>query len=115
MASYNQRVTEGEITSWLRAYKIELHNTEPPILECYEQDRTVIPDGTIINRSTDVLKYTMTDPTDTIPLIDPDTFEATEDHFTAGQFWLMAASTYMFLARRRDEINRQNAEMSLNG
>jgi hypothetical protein len=100
--NYKEEVVAGEITKWRRMSHGVLTNGEIPKIELHDEDRTVLPDGTSISQYVGALTYAMTDPTVEIPLIDPETFEPTEQTMTAGQIWLALASVYLWLARQRD-------------
>lgn len=102
MANYKEEVVEGAITSWRRMSHGTVFNEVIPRIELHDEDRTVLPDGKIINSYVGSLSYALTDPAVEIPLIDPETFEQTEDTMTAGQIWLALASVYIFLAKQRD-------------
>ena len=102
MANYKETVAEGEITSWRRMTHGVVYNSEIPKIELHDEDRTVLPDGSTFSTYVGSLSYALTDPDVEIPLIDPDTFEQTENTMTAGQIWLALASVYIFLAKQRD-------------
>ena len=102
MANYKEEVVEGSITSWRRMSHGAVFNEAIPRIELHDEDRTVLPDGKVINSYVGSLTYAMTDPTVEIPLIDPETFEPTETTMPAGQIWLALASVYIWLAKQRD-------------
>lgn len=102
MANYQETVVEGAISKWRRMSHGVIYNSEVPKIELHDEDRTVLPDGTSISSYVGSLEYAMTDPAIEIPLIDPDTFEQTEQTMPAGQIWLAMASVYIWLAKQRD-------------
>jgi len=105
MPLYNQSETPitGSVTTYQRAELLVLRNQDPPVIECHESLRSVYPGGEVRNQSLGILGYTAEDLDEKIPMIDPATFEPIPGQdFTAGQFYLMAASIYMNLARQRD-------------
>ena len=105
MPLYNQSDTPitGSVITYQRAELLVLRNQEPPVLECHESLRSIYPGGEVRNQSLGILRYVSEDMDEEIPLIDPATFEEVPGQsFTAGQFYLMAASIYMHLARQRD-------------
>lgn len=97
-------VIPGEVRSYPRANRVELINTEPPEARIHAVDRTTYPDGTVVDRNPVQLDVIMTDPAVEIPLIDPETYEPTEQTFTAGQFQVMAASVAMWQIRQHKGI-----------
>lgn len=103
MTKYKQTVNTGEIETWRRASKIILYNEDVPRLEVWDVDRTVLPNGQIIDNYISTMQYSMYNPLEEIPLIDPTTFEQTTQSFSAGQFYTMAASVYLWLAKQRDD------------
>ena len=104
MAAYKETTKTGDITKWNRARQIVADNPieGAPSVTIYEHEATRLPDGTVIEKSLGSLSYALTDPTVEIPIIDPTTFEQTEETMTAGQIWLALASVYLWLARQRD-------------
>ena len=105
MSLYNlsSAVLTGTVTTYQRAELLVLRNDDPPKIECHEVLRTVYPTGVTTNVPVGILTHTVSDMTLEIPLIDPATFDPVPGQtFTAGQFYLMAASVYMHLARERD-------------
>lgn len=102
MANYKETTTEGTITKWNRARQIVLDNphNSPPSVMCYETEITKYPDESVQEKNIGSLQYSMTDPTVEIPLIDPETFEPTEQTMKAGEIWLAMASVYLWLARQ---------------
>ena len=112
MQKYNQRNTEATVETWRRAMHMTLYNDDLPRLEIAEEDRTLITtNGQIINEYVGQLSYTMTDPSVQIPIIDPNTFEQTDQTFSAGQYYLLSASIYIWLAKLRDDKNNQTEEL----
>lgn len=104
MANYNEETTAGDIARWNRARQIVCDNPVEgaPGITVYEHEATRLPDGSVIEKSLGSLTYAMTDPTVEIPLIDPDTFEQTEQTMPAGHIWLAMASVYIYLAKQID-------------
>lgn len=105
MPLYNQSDTpvSGTITSYQRAELLVMRNSTPPVVECHEVTRTIYPTGEVRDTPTGIIRHTADDMALEIPMIDPKTFEPIPGQtFTAGQFALMGASIYMFLARARD-------------
>ncbi len=98
---------EGTIIKYQRAELMCLYNNDIPKVECHEQTREIYPDGSIRNTPGEKLTYELTDPTLMIPMVDPSTYEPTETSFPAGQFALMAASVYLWLARIRDSQSQE--------
>lgn len=105
MALY-ETVIPGEVRSYPRATHVELINTEPPEARIHAVDRTTYPTGEVVDRNPVQLDHVMTDQTVEIPLIDPDTYEPTEQTFTAGAFQLMAASVAMWKIRQHKGISQ---------
>ena len=103
MALY-ETVIPGEVRSYPRATHVELINTEPPEARIHAVDRTTYPTGEVVDRNPVQLDHVMTDPAVEIPLIDPETYEPTEQTFTAGQFQVMAASVAMWKIRQHKGI-----------
>lgn len=99
MSKYLESTVPGEVHSWRRANRLELINSEPPEVRAYVVDRTVYPTGEMTDRNEVQMDFVMTDPTIEIPVIDPETYEPTEQTFTAGEFSLMAASVALWMMR----------------
>ena len=99
MSKYLESTVPGEVHSWRRANKLELINSEPPEVRAYVVDRTVYPTGETTDRNAVQMDFVMTDPTVEIPIIDLETYEPTEQTFTAGEFQLMAASVALWIMR----------------
>ena len=93
---------DGVVIKYTRAELMCLYNNEIPRVECHEQERSIYPDGSIRNAPGEKLIFEMTDPSVLIPIINPETYEQTEATFSAGQFALMAASVYIWMAMNRD-------------
>jgi len=102
MANYQETVVEGAISKWRRLSHGVIYNSETPRIELHDEDLTVLPDGKSISSYVGSLSYAMSDPTVEIPIIDPTTFEPTEETMTAGEVWVALASVYLWLARQRD-------------
>ena len=104
MTKYLETVVPGEVTSWRRASEIRLINSEPPESKTIEVERTVYPDGFTRDVVTAQFDFTLTPANSVveIPIVDPETYEPTEQTFTTGQFALMATSFYFWQARNRD-------------
>lgn len=102
MPNYQESITEGVVQKWRRLDYATVYNHAPFSIVCHEQDRTVLPDGRVLNDPVEQIKYELTDPTVEIPLIDPATYEPTEQTITAGEAYVMLASVYLWLARQRD-------------
>lgn len=102
---YKETIVPGEVVSWHRADRIVLLNTDPPEARIHEVERKTYPDGRVIDVPTAQFDIEMTDPDESIPLVDPVTFEPTGQTFTAGQFAVMATSLYFWKARQRDGIS----------
>ena len=106
MTLYKQQdmPVDGTVTKYTRAELMCLYNNEIPRVECslqYHLDRL---DVLVHDTPGEKLIYEMTNPSVMIPLIDPNTYEETAVRFPAGQFALMAASVYMWMARNRDAV-----------
>ena len=102
MPNYRESQTKGVIQQWRRLDYAAVYNHGIPSIVCNEQDRTVLPDGRIINEPVAPIKHELTDPGVTIPLVNPDTYEPTEQTITAGEVYAMLASIYLWMARNRD-------------
>lgn len=102
MSLYKESTVPGEVHSYRRANRVELLNTDPPEARVFAVDRVTYPTGETVERNPVQLDYQLTDPAVEIPLIDPDTYEPTAQTFTAGQFWLMAASVALWLMRKNE-------------
>jgi hypothetical protein len=103
MPKYKESTSSVDINTWRRATHMILWNEDLPRVEIHDEDLTVLPDTSTVNKYVGKLDYVMSDPLAEIPIIDPVTFEPTEQTFTAGDFYTMAASVYLWLARQRDE------------
>ena len=101
MTNYKEQTTEGTITKWNRARQIVLENPHDclPSVMCYETEITKYPDNTIQEKGIGSYNYTMEDPNVQIPLIDLNSFEQTDETFSAVEFYRMAASVYLWLAK----------------
>ena len=86
--------------SWRRANRVDLIHSDPPEVRVHVVDRTVYPTGEVLDRNPTQVDYVLTDPTVDIPVINPETYEPTEQSFTAGEFQLMAASVALWMMRR---------------
>lgn len=105
MSLFLESTTPGEVHSYRRANEIRLINTPIPEARIFVVDRTTYPTGETIDRNPVQLDYRLTDPTVQIPIIDPETYEPTEQTFSAGQFQLMAASVALWLMRGQSTPN----------
>lgn len=102
--NYKESIISGEMTTWRRLSHGSIYNEPVPRIELHDEDRSVLPDGRVINNSLpEALTYRMEDPSVTIPMIDPATFEPTAQTITAGEVWLAMASVYIWMAKQRDE------------
>ena len=108
MPNYRESQTEGVIQQWRRLDYATVFNHGIPSIVCNEQDRTVLPDGRIINEPVVPIKHELTDASVTIPLVNPDTYEPTEHTVTAGYVHVILASVYLWMARNRDEEAHAN-------
>lgn len=99
MSKYLESTVPGEVHSWRRANRLELVNSDSPEVRAHIVDRTVYPTGEIIDRNATQMDFVMTDPTVEIPVIDPETYEPTDQTFTAGEFQLMATSMALWMMR----------------
>ena len=109
--NYKESIVAGEMTTWRRLSHGSIYNEPVPRIELFDEDRSVLPDGRVINSPVPYsLGYHMTDPSVAIPLIDPTTYEPTGQTITAGEVWLAMASVYIWLARQRDEPAVEPAE-----
>ena len=105
MALYNENqvALTGNVISYQRAEVLVLRNESPPVIECHEQLRSIYPSGEIRNTSLGIFRHVADDMNLAIPLVDHETLEPIDGQFiTAGQFYVMAVSVYMHLARERD-------------
>lgn len=109
--NYQENIIQSEMTTWRRLSYGSIYNEPTPRIELFDEDRSVLPDGRIINSPVpQSLSYLMTDPSTEIPLIDPSTYEPTGETITAGEVWLHLASVYLWLARQRDEPEAEPVE-----
>jgi len=99
MSLFLESTIPGEVHSYRRANEIHLINTPIPEARVFAVDRVTYPTGETIDRNPVQLDYRMTDPYVQIPIIDPETYEPTEQTFPAGQFYLLAASVGLWLMR----------------
>lgn len=102
MTKYLESTVPGDVNTWRRANEIRLLNTDPPEARVFEVEKKVYPDGLVVETPTAQFDIVMTDPMQTIPLVDPVTYEPTGETFTAGEFAVMATSLYFWKARERD-------------
>lgn len=104
MPKYLETTIPGEVNTWRRASEIRLINSEPPESKTIEVERTVYPDRFTRDVVTAQFDFTLTPEKAAIeiPIVDPETYEPTEQTFTTGQFALMATSFYFWQARNRD-------------
>ena len=100
MSKYRQEEGTADKQSWNRASHMTLWNEDNPRVEIHHEKRMQYSDGQTVNQYLGQLSHVMTDPTAEIPFIDPGTYEQIEQTFTAGQFALMAASVYVWLAEQ---------------
>lgn len=105
MSKYKQTIDTATAETWRRASHMTLFNETIPRIEIHHEDRTELPDGTGFSKYLGSLQHIMTDPTIEIPFVNPDTYEQTEQTFTAGEFALMAASVYIWLAEQAENTN----------
>lgn len=103
MSKYKQETGTADKQSWKRASHLILWNEDTPRIEGHHEKRTQYSDGKIINEYLGQLSHVMTDGNIEIPYIDPDTFQQTEQTFTAKQFELMAASIYVWMAENAEQ------------
>lgn len=103
MSKYKQESGTADSQSWTRASHMILWNEDTPRIECHHEKRTQYSDGKSVNEYLGQLSHAMTDESLEIPYIDLDTFEQTEQTFTAGQFALMAASIYVWMAENAEQ------------
>ena len=99
MSKYKQKTGTADKQSWERASHMILWNEETPRVELHHEKRTQYSDGKEINDYLGQLSHIMTDLTVEIPVIDLETYEPTEQTFTAGEFQLMAASVALWMMR----------------
>lgn len=103
MSHYKEETATIDKKTWKRASHIVLYNETSPRIEIHHENKTLFSDGTTKSDYLGQLNYTLTDPTILIPLINPETYEQTETTFSAGEFELLAASVYIWLAENQAE------------
>lgn len=102
MALYKESTTPGAVHSYRRANRIELINSDVPEARVYAVDRVTYPDGVVLERNPQQIDYALTNPAQIIPIIDPETYEPTAQTFTAGEFYVLAASVALWLMRLQE-------------
>lgn len=102
MSNYLERTIPGEMTTYRRASRIELHNSQVPEARVFVVDRVTYPDGETVDKPGPQIDYQAADPTVEIPYIDPDTYEPMDATFTVAQFQAMAASVALWLMRGQE-------------
>lgn len=104
MANYQQSQTTQTVTSWTRARQVVADNPidGPPSVTVHTAVATTVGEQTIERAGPD-LRYTLGDPTVPIPLVDPETYEPTEQTITTGFVWLVLASVFLWLDRQQQE------------
>lgn len=100
MNKYVERRIPGEMTAWPRARQLVFdHPLEGPSLAtCYETEAKQFPDGTLVEKSINTYRTEIQDPPQQIPIINPETWEQTEETFSADYLWLLLASLYIWMA-----------------
>jgi len=101
MALYKEQTSEGTVTQWNRVRQLVLDNPidAQPSIMAHEYEAKRYPDGSTAEKAVASHSYTLTDPMVEIPIIDPETYEPTDQTFPAGQFYLLAASVALWLMR----------------
>ena len=109
MANYKEEIISGEIMKWNRARSIVLENARNrlPTASFYEEEVTLLPNGEEIIKTLSNINYEVTDFNQEISIINPETYEPTENTFSIQEFYVMLASVYLWVARNRDAEMQQ--------
>ena len=101
MFRYAERRIAGEMTTWPRARQLVFDNPleGPSLATCYETEAKQFPDGTLIEKNLNTMSVELTDPPQQIPIINLETWEQTEETFSADYLWLLLASLYIWMSK----------------
>lgn len=99
---YKQSAVTGE--SWQRCLRIEIINPSgaTPSIRFDEERRIALADGTSIGIPAGSIHKDFTDPSATIPLLDPSTDNPVGATISHGEVFSILWSLYMALAAERD-------------
>lgn len=100
---YKAETTTGEISSYLRAVGMSIENplNGVPTFQIQESKVTQYPDGTTKEDILGKLSADMSDPTQEIDLVNPETGETVKT-MTYAEVYAVLFSVYLSLAKKRD-------------
>jgi hypothetical protein len=103
MANYKEQTISGNLTSWLRSYKVEIINNhlENPSIRFLEEKKTLMPDGSYLSKGNGALTEDY-DPERVITLIHPETNQVI-GQTTLTNLHVILYSYYIDLANKRDQ------------